>query len=264
MSCSIDLITQTISQPKQAVVEVKSWRRRVWTRLNRWLFLIPFILAFINANSQSPQMPQTSSQQNVPAHAFTRDTAIYVSDFELHAEQIQTDRALLGAGTPQGVLRRPIRQAKDDPRAHAREIVALMSRTIIEDLRKAGYTALPLVASDPRPSSGEWVHGVFAEVDEGDRLRRAVIGFGSGQATMTLFVLLTDLSTPDKPIYQSALDGSSGKSPGAIITLNPYVAATKFVLGKNATDKMVKKTAGEIAKQIATQLSQLAAKPASP
>jgi len=138
-----------------------------------------------------------------------------------------------------------------------------MSSSIIADLRKAGYRALPLSVVDPRPKSGEWVHGVFTQVDEGNRLHRAVIGFGSGQAKMNLFVSITDLANPAKPLYQVSQDGSSGKSPGAIITLNPYAAAAKFVMGTNATDKMVKKTAGEISKQIIAQLSPHGAKPAS-
>lgn len=220
------------------------------------------ILVSIPALAQNPPQ-EAPAQQNAPDHVFTKDTPIYVSDFELRAENIQTDSGLLGSGARPGILSGPLKQSKDDPQVHARKLVALMSRSIIADLRKAGYNAIPLSVADPRPQSGEWVRGVFTEVDEGNRLNRAVIGFGSGQAKMNLFVSITDLANPEKPLYQASQGGTSGKSPGAVITLNPYVAAAKFVMGKNATDKMVKKTAGEISKQIIEQLSQREAKPAS-
>jgi hypothetical protein len=42
----------------------------------------------------------------------------------------------------------------------------------------------------------------------------------------------------------------SGKMPGAAVTLNPYVAAAKFVLAKNASDKDVIHAASGIAAEI--------------
>jgi hypothetical protein len=36
--------------------------------------------------------------------------------------------------------------------------------------------------------------------------------------------------------------------------MNPYVAAAKFVMEKNAPEKTVKKTAAEIAKEVETHL----------
>jgi len=71
-----------------------------------------------------------------------------------------------------------------------------------------------LTADEARPSVGAWVHGVFTQqADEGNRLHRAVIGFGSGQATMQLFVTLTDLASPQKPLYESAEKAQAKTSP---------------------------------------------------
>ena len=79
-------------------------------------------------------------------------------------------------------------------------------------------------------------------------------GFGSGEAKMQLYVTLTDLAAPQKPLYEAADKGDSGKKIGAAITMNPYVAAAKFVMEKNAPEKTVKKTAAEIAKEVETHL----------
>ena len=51
-------------------------------------------------------------------------------------------------------------------------------------------------------------------------------------------------------MYEVANNENSGKKIGAVITMNPYVAAAKFVMEKNAPDKTVKKTASEVAKEI--------------
>ena len=250
-------------QISQEIWKLKRCRIVMWEN-ERWCSTKPhlrrmvvwFIFISVPALAQSPPTQETPAPEKTQAHVFAKDLPIYVSDFELQTEDVQADRSLVGGGTRQGILPRPLRRPQDDPQTHARNLVVLMSSSIIADLRKAGYNALPLSVADPRPQSGKWVHGVFTEVDEGNRLHRAVIGFGSGQAKMNLFVSITDLANLEKPLYEASLGGPSGKSPGAIITLNPYVAAAKFVLGKNATDNMVKKTAAEVSKQIVMQLSQ--------
>jgi hypothetical protein len=57
---------------------------------------------------------------------------------------------------------------------------------------------------------------------------------------MELFVTLTDLERPQKPLYEASEDGASKNIPGAVVTLNPYVAAAKFVMEKNAPEKRLK------------------------
>jgi hypothetical protein len=109
---------------------------------------------------------------------------------------------------------------------------------------------------DATPEVGALVHGVFTQADEGDRLHRALIGFGSGQATMQLFVTVTDLASPQKPLYEASEKGASKDRPGAAISMNPYLAAAKFVMEKNAPEKAIKSTAAIISKDIVLHLSQ--------
>ena len=111
-----------------------------------------------------------------------------------------------------------------------------------------------LGANDPNPRGGILVHGVFTEVDEGNRIHRAVIGFGTGSVTMSLYVTMSDLAQPERPLYNLADNESSGKKPGAVIAMNPFVAAAKFVIEKNAPEKTVKKTASDISAQIVVHL----------
>jgi hypothetical protein len=179
---------------------------------------------------------------------------IYVSDFELDAQNVNVDKGGVVGQVRPGILERPSKREKRDPEAQAKKIVDLMSSTIVTDLQKTGYKAQRLPNGDARPTAGVWIHGVFPEVDEGNQRRRALIGFGAGQASMDLYVTLTDLAKPDKPLYNEAKDQNSGKKIGAVITMNPYVAAAKYVMEKNAPEKVVKKTASEISAESVKQL----------
>jgi hypothetical protein len=223
---------------------------------------LPFLLCLVVAAFPHATYPQTNSAQAAPAATpaavpANPDKAItvYIQDFELDAADVTTDQSRIGNGPlhGNGPLRRATGTGKsNDPAAEAQHVVKLMSDNLVEDFTKAGYTAKLLAPGDYRPAVGILITGVFTELDEGNRVRRAVIGFGAGAATMQLYVTATDLAHPEQALYQSDANDRSGKKPGAVITMNPYVAAAKFVMEKDATDKTVKKTA----KQITTEFDK--------
>jgi Domain of unknown function (DUF4410) len=109
-----------------------------------------------------------------------------------------------------GIIEGP-RQQQKDPAVQAKKMVDLMATDIVNDLKKANYKAQRLSATDTRPTSGAWVHGVFTELDQGNRIHRAVIGFGAGEAKMDLYVTMNDLAHPDKPLYTAAESETSDK-----------------------------------------------------
>jgi hypothetical protein len=101
------------------------------------------------------------------------------------------------------------------------------------------------------------VRGIFTEADEGNRIRRAAIGFGSGGTNLAVWVNLADLKHGrPEPFYQLEANASSRKTPGAIVTKNPYVAAAKFVLSRRDLPKNVKQAAHTIASQIISRAKQ--------
>ncbi len=203
----------------------------------------------------------STAAQKPAANAFNKETIVYVSDFELDAQNVQVDQgSAVGQNRP-GLIERRSKREQKDPEAQAKKLVDTMSTSLVSDLQKAGYNAIRLTPGQTNPTVGALVHGVFTEVDEGSRIHRAVIGFGSGEATMSLYVTLSDLAHPNVPLYNSTDSSDSGKKPGAVITMNPYAAAIKFVMEKNAPEKTVKKTAEQITKELTTQLQQAGAVP---
>jgi hypothetical protein len=222
-------------------------------KLTLWLILLASLCIAPRGFAQSTAAPVAGAQAG-SAPVFSKDMTLYVRDFELDAENVKVDSGGVIGNVRPGIIERPSKRAEHDPEAQAKKLVDTMSRSLIKDLEKAGYKVERLGLDDPAPTSGAMVSGVFTEVDEGNRLHRAVIGFGSGSANMELYVTLSDLAHPEKPLYNAARDDTSGKKPGAVITLNPYVAAAKFVMEKNAPEKTVKKTASQISKEVESHL----------
>lgn len=171
------------------------------------------------------------------------------------AEEIAADRPhLLGGGGllgGEGPLTR--RTQSDNPTAAA--VSDELANSIVAGLQ-AQNLAVPVerVPRGETPTSGWLVHGQLLDVDPGNRVQRAVIGFGAGEATTEVAV---DVDRLDAGTATTVItfggSSDSGKMPGAAVTMNPYVAAAKFVLGRQATTRDVQHLGEAIAKEIADE-----------
>ena len=192
---------------------------------------------------------------------------IYVSDFALDAESYRGDEGVRGALPGKLGQRLPRRLAKDNPSERARQIVETTAESLVQALRANGMTAQRLRnTAGNLPREGWLVQGYFTEVDEGNRLKRAAIGFGRGGTSMDLQIAISDLAGSD-PRAAFAVFGTAkdpNRIPGALVTMNPYVAAAKFVLQKNATERDINKTAEQIAEQIVKYEQQINEKMTQP
>lgn len=162
-------------------------------------------------------------------------------------EAVEERPHLFGGG---GILGRRLKPDTPTPQ----EVADTLSSSITSALKeqKLGYPVERMPSGAPQPSSGWVVNGRFVSVDPGNRAERAVVGFGAGEATTEVQVVVDRLGEDGStPVLEFGTQADSGKMPGAAVTMNPYVAAAKFVLGKQATMRDVKAMGGEIAKQIA-------------
>lgn len=192
------------------------------------------------------------------AKAKDSNLVVYVANFELDTANIKTDKAappappkapgLLGKVLP------PPPGAKKDPQDLARELVDSMSTAIIKDLTKAGLTARRLSTGEPLPAAGWLVRGVFTNVNQGNQLERAVVGFGKGKTDLQVLVDIADLaqSAPAQFHEVKAPATITSKAPGAapMIERHPAAVAVKFALAGNDLDKNVKQTAAQITAEV--------------
>jgi hypothetical protein len=196
-----------------------------------------------------------SGQREVGAGPSNIPQVIYVTDFDLEVQDVQSGPGILHPrGSRANILPKP-RAAQKDPATQARELVDLMSASLVKEFTKLGFDTQRLHTADAHPTQGLLIRGVFTQVDEGNRLRRAVIGFGAGGTDLQVAITADDLAQGlPKPFYELDTSAESRKMPGAIITMNPYVAAGKFLISGKDLNKNVKATASKIATAIAERI----------
>lgn len=184
----------------------------------------------------------------------TTPDVVYISDFDLELAQGQQSGPVsvpkpvplpqrLGYGRP---------RIEPTPQQRARDLVDLMSQSLLNDLHQAGIPAQRLPPGAPLRSSGWLVRGAFFDVDAGGRLR-LVVEFGAG-STQEIVAAIDELraGTP-QPLYTIDSTARHGKFPGPAITLNPNIALGRFVLTPSNLNRSVKNSAAEIANQLKMQ-----------
>ncbi len=183
-------------------------------------------------------------------------TMIYVADFDLGAATIKED-----PGTLTG-RHRLIHFGDRNPADELERLANLLEDTLVADLKKKDIPAERLAPGE-RPATGWIVTGQFLEVKEGNRLQKAILGFGLGTSETKLAVNVADASLPPgEDLLDFNLGSQGGKGPGGaaatVVTHTPYGMAAKFVLGGKSSDKDVKRAAGEIADQLQRLVSRSA------
>ena len=189
---------------------------------------------------------------------------IYIADFALDAEKNLADEGARGVLPGPLGRRLPRVLQKTDPAEKARQIVETMAESLVKELKAKGLQAQRrgnLVADLPR--EGWLVQGTFTVVDQGNRLKRAAIGLGQGATHMDVQVGISDLASAEPRAAFAVFGTTKDPSliPGAAVTKNPYVAAAKFVLEKNAGQRDIQKTAAQIVEEIMKFENQIKEKP---
>src|SRR5215510_5064328 len=173
---------------------------------------------------------------------------VYVRDFLFDAQNLKPDEGLLGRREgPIGRLLGGLKPSQD-PATKAQQLVELLSNTIVSELNNSGIRASRLEPGAFMPPEGLLVGGEFLEVDEGNRMRRAMVGFGSGSEEVKVQVEVYDLAKdPNSPFLVYGAGEEGRKGPGAVAFRNPYAAAARYVLSRRATEKDVVKLGNQIA-----------------
>jgi hypothetical protein len=245
--------TGTLSSRKSADVIVCDSGRNAWGGAALALALV--LLGCSTA--------QISGRRETETAALAKPSMIYVADFELDVHDVRSERTLLPPALPLpgplGSVLPKLPGTPVDAKERARELVTLMSTSLVDGLTKAGLPARRLSTAESRPPAGWLVRGVFIQVDEGNRIRRAIVGFGAGETQMQLMVAVDDLARGiPKPLYEVVTTADSGKAPGAapVIAFHPAVAVARVALSGRDLERNVKQTAAVIAGDVAARVQK--------
>jgi Domain of unknown function (DUF4410) len=195
-----------------------------------------------------------SSYQGAP---LPKPSATVVYDFTVSDDIVQMDGSAAGRLLGHG----PFSRAKGDPdatpEAVAENVEATFSKTLVSELGKTSIPTMKAESAYAKPAANTVVvHGEFTAVNQGDKTKRMMIGFGRGASDVQAHVTVT-LTTDKEPIVLAEFDmkSDSGKKPGTAATMGAGSAAASVAAG-GATDKKatVEGDATRMAKAVAKQV----------
>jgi len=157
-----------------------------------------------------------SSAKNLP-----RPQRILVYNFAVSDNDIKEN---------QGIVNRVINDANGTTAAQregdiGRQAADALAENLVAGLQEMGFT-VSRVTRGTTPANGELlVDGLFLNVDEGNRLRRLVVGFGSGGSSVDTQVDVYYGMRRNK-LLEFATHSDSGKLPGAAVSMGAGAAVS--------------------------------------
>jgi len=171
-----------------------------------------------------------------------RPSQIYVYNFAVTRQEVKEN---------QGILQSTVNDFKGETTFEhegkiAEEVQTVAADELVERIQNLGLPAQRVSATTPLPKGSLGITGQFLDVDEGNRTRRLVIGFGSGQSKVDIRVQLygygldpsrSEPDTAPTKLLEFETHADSGSMPGALVTAGAGAAAgagAGMVVGANA------------------------------
>ena len=187
--------------------------------MNRITYLKGFTFLTIVLGLYGCSHTKATNLHQASAVSIDRPTRVLVQDFSVNQEAVK------GSTTPLAKLEN---LASSDNGQGAKlelqkEVGSALSDELVSRIKKLGFDVVR-VAAGKQPASNEvLISGVFTNVDEGNSLRRAVIGFGAGQSSVDSDVVVS--SSDNQPLLSFKAHSDSGNAPGAAATAGVGAAA---------------------------------------
>src|SRR6267378_838277 len=242
------------------------------------LFLTALSIALPNPNSKVPK-PVARHVMQDPNAPTTGSKVVYVSDFDLDVARRRGEKNSSRAdvetapeeasgassnATPTSSSSKTSRSSAsagpadsptdDTASERANALVTAMSENLLGTLGKAGYTVHRSRPGEALPQAGLRIRGVFAEPDEGNRIRRLLVGSDATAPKMLLYVGVDDLARPEQPLYELAKPPINDGKHGPVITVTSYSPVARFEMDKNPSDEDIKKVAMDIVADLSALL----------
>lgn len=199
-----------------------------------------------------------------PAVQQARPSVIVVHNFTFAASEVHQGTAPLQR-LSQAFSSQSTNQ---DKREIGEQAAQTISDELTKRLRALGFTVAQQPTGTPIADGALVVNGQFASIDEGNRLRRLVVGFGAGASKLDTDVEVSRVSGGERQqVLSFKTEADSGRMPGAAVTMGAGAAAqggatvamgaaNAGVAGVKGYRGMVSRLASDTADQISGYLAQ--------
>jgi hypothetical protein len=223
-----------------------------WHRSAAWL------VALLVAGCASTQVTSRQTEMQ-PGERLARPAHIIVYDFAATADGIPQDSAIASE------VSEPSAPPTPEQLEAGRRLGAAVAEGLVAEIQALGLPAVR-AAEQPAGEVGDLViRGAFLSVDEGSAVRRIVVGFGSGGASLRTVVegyLMTAQGL--RRLGSGEVESGAGKLPGVMVplavtiaTANPIglvvggtVKAAGELTGSSSIEGSGRRTAQEIAEAL--------------
>jgi len=148
---------------------------------------------------------------DVRAVGLPRPQQIVVHDFAVSPGAVSLDTAIgarlmeMAKGTP---------EAEDQARA-GQQVARVVTDNLVKEIAKLGIPAVSAAQATPVAGPSLDVEGQFLSVDEGNRLRRMVVGFGAGASEVRTLVQVYEITNDGRRLVEDFYTTvKSSRKPG--------------------------------------------------
>jgi uncharacterized protein DUF4410 len=179
------------------------------------------MLALLVAGCTSASISPATSAQPVNA---ARPAQVIVYDFAVSGSEVTQNQSVFQRFYRAAAMNAEQEQASELQTGHA--VAKDLSTALVKQLTDLGFNAQEVQRGTSVPDGALVIDGQFVNVDEGNRLRRLVIGFGTGASKLDTQVKIYQFAngTPAQ-LLDFSTHAESGKMPGAALTMGAGAAA---------------------------------------
>jgi Domain of unknown function (DUF4410) len=202
-------------------------------------------------------------EQTYAGAPLPRPDLVLVDDFAVAPDEVELRYGLVARIEESFDTEPPSQQERDV----GRQVAQALAESLVAEIRDLG---LPAERAGTATASGQVlaIEGQFVSIDEGDRARRMVIGFGAGESKVVVNVQVFDRTGPEPRLLDEfQVDADSGRKPGmgpmagvgvAAASVTTAVATSAGLsVGAEAISDSVVADADRAARGIAKQLAVL-------
>jgi len=141
-----------------------------------------------------------TSVENVSSRAIglPKPQLIVVHDFGVSAGDVALDS---GVGARLKLMIRETPAAEEEVKI-GREVARIVTENLVKEISKLGVPAVPAAAAGPVSGPTLSIEGHFVSVDEGNRLRRMVVGFGAGASEVRTLVQVYETTNEGRRLVE--------------------------------------------------------------